>query len=69
MVERKGIETARQPLIFKAGYLGHCNGTPTGSPCPGVLWIDSDARLKTSVWGTSMIHVLPRPLLSLERWQ
>lgn len=42
MVERKGIETARKSLIFKARHLSLCHGTPTGTPGPRVLWIAGD---------------------------
>jgi hypothetical protein len=34
MVERKGIETERKSLIFKARHLSLCHGTPTDTPLP-----------------------------------
>jgi hypothetical protein len=46
MVERKGIETERKSLIFKARHLSLCHGTPTDTPWPGVLWIAGDEALR-----------------------
>ena len=42
MVERKGIQIARNPLTPRHPSTAEVTGTPSGTPCPWLLWMDGN---------------------------